>query len=58
MSQVQYWILLSDGIYPRWATIVKTIPLPQGAKAKLFAKRQEGHEESIWGSSSSLCHHP
>ena len=32
---------LSDSIYPRWATIVKTIPLPQGAKAKLFAKHQE-----------------
>jgi len=32
---------LSDDIYPRWAAFVKTIPLPQGAKAKLFIKRQE-----------------
>ncbi|XP_028122728.1 uncharacterized protein LOC114319867 [Camellia sinensis] len=32
---------LTDGIYPRWATIVKTISQPQGAKRQLFARMQE-----------------
>ena len=38
---------LSDGIYPRWATFVKTIPLPQGAKTKLFAERQESVRKDV-----------
>jgi len=29
---------LSDGIYPRWATFVKTVPLPQSVKDGLFAE--------------------
>ncbi|XP_008680649.2 uncharacterized protein [Zea mays] len=32
---------LADGIYPSWATFVKTIPEPQGNKRKYFAKAQE-----------------
>ena len=28
---------LTDVIYPKWATFVKTIPSPQGHKRKLFA---------------------
>jgi hypothetical protein len=32
---------LIDGIYPSWATFVKTIPEPQGNKKKYFAKAQE-----------------
>ena len=38
---------LSDGIYPRWTTFVKTIRLPQGPKAKLFAERQEAVRKDI-----------
>jgi hypothetical protein len=32
---------LTDGIYPSWATFVKTIGQPQGNKQKYFAKAQE-----------------
>ena len=32
---------LANGIYPKWATFVKTIPSPQGQKQKLFAAAQE-----------------
>jgi hypothetical protein len=38
---------LSDGIYPEWATFVKSIPMPQGDKRKLFAKHQEGARKDI-----------
>jgi len=38
---------LSDSIYPRWATFVKTIPLPLGAKAKLFVERQESVRKDV-----------
>ena len=38
---------LSDGIYPKWATFVKTIHLPQGPKARLFAERQESVRKDV-----------
>jgi hypothetical protein len=31
---------LADGIYPSWATFVKTISEPQGNKKKYFTKTQ------------------
>jgi hypothetical protein len=37
---------LSDGIYPEWATFVKSISMPQGDKRKLFAQHQEGALQS------------
>ena len=38
---------LADGIYPEWATLVKTIPRPQGRKNKLFAKAQESYRKDV-----------
>lgn len=38
---------LADGIYPPWATLVKTIPSPVGRKKKHFAKRQEGARNDV-----------
>ena len=38
---------LSDGIYPKWATFVKTVPLPQGLKNKLFAVHQESVRNDV-----------
>ncbi|KAL9676081.1 hypothetical protein QQ045_004294 [Rhodiola kirilowii] len=38
---------LTDGIYPEWATFVKTIPRPQGEKRKLFSKYQEGQRKDV-----------
>ncbi|XP_059668843.1 uncharacterized protein LOC132313925 [Cornus florida] len=32
---------LFDGIYPKWVTLMQTIPYPTIAKEKLFAQRQE-----------------
>jgi hypothetical protein len=38
---------LADGIYPEWATFVKSIPLPQNDKIKLFAKHQEEARKDV-----------
>ncbi|XP_028111038.1 uncharacterized protein LOC114309506 [Camellia sinensis] len=38
---------LADGIYPRWATIMKTISQPQGAKRQLVARMQEACRKDI-----------
>ncbi|CAL5441083.1 unnamed protein product [Camellia sinensis] len=38
---------LADGIYPRWAMIVKTISQPQGAKRQLFARIQEACRKDV-----------
>ena len=38
---------LTYGIYPEWATFVKTIPQPQGEKRKLFAQYQEGQRKDV-----------
>ena len=38
---------LTDGIYPNWSTFIKSIPLPQGPKAELFAKHQESTRKDV-----------
>ncbi|XP_028105572.1 uncharacterized protein LOC114304619 [Camellia sinensis] len=38
---------LADGIYPRLATIVKTISQPQGAKRQLFVRMQEACQKDV-----------
>jgi len=42
---IEYY--LSDGIYPRWGTFVKSVPLPQSAKDRLFAERQEAVRKDV-----------
>ncbi|XP_006397474.2 uncharacterized protein LOC18015395 [Eutrema salsugineum] len=38
---------LTDGIYPKWATFVQSIKLPQGPKASCFATTQEGVRKDV-----------
>ncbi|XP_038688859.1 putative nuclease HARBI1 [Tripterygium wilfordii] len=38
---------LADGIYPSWATFLKSIPLPQTMKTKHFARCQEGVRKDV-----------
>ena len=38
---------LADGIYPEWATFVKTISRPQSAKHKLYANYQESARKDV-----------
>ena len=38
---------LFDDIYPKWATFVKTTPLSQGPKTRLFDERQESVRKDV-----------
>ncbi|XP_023644418.1 uncharacterized protein LOC111832345, partial [Capsella rubella] len=38
---------LTDGIYPKWATFIQSIRLPQGLKPSLFATYQEGVRKDV-----------
>ncbi|XP_033146928.1 uncharacterized protein LOC103869787 [Brassica rapa] len=38
---------LADGIYPKWATFIQSIRLPQGPKNCLFAKNQEAVRKDV-----------
>ena len=38
---------LADGIYPEWPVFIKTIPLPQSEKDRLFARYQEGARNDV-----------
>uniref|UniRef100_A0A0D3AAC5 DDE Tnp4 domain-containing protein n=1 Tax=Brassica oleracea var. oleracea TaxID=109376 RepID=A0A0D3AAC5_BRAOL len=38
---------LTDGIYPKWATFIQSIPLPQGPKAALFSQHQEAVRKDV-----------
>jgi hypothetical protein len=46
-TQYNMGYYLADGIYPQWATLVKTIPMPQGDKRKLFAQHQEAARKDV-----------
>uniref|UniRef100_A0A0D3AII7 Myb-like domain-containing protein n=1 Tax=Brassica oleracea var. oleracea TaxID=109376 RepID=A0A0D3AII7_BRAOL len=38
---------LTDGIYPKWATFIQSIPIPQRPKAVLFAQHQEAVRKDV-----------
>uniref|UniRef100_A0A0D3BC02 No apical meristem-associated C-terminal domain-containing protein n=1 Tax=Brassica oleracea var. oleracea TaxID=109376 RepID=A0A0D3BC02_BRAOL len=38
---------LTDGIYPKWATFIQSISIPQGPKAVLFAQQQEAVRKDV-----------
>ncbi|XP_059669480.1 uncharacterized protein LOC132314665 [Cornus florida] len=38
---------LSDGIYPKWETLIQTIPHPTTTKENLFAQRQEAVRKDV-----------
>ncbi|WVZ79761.1 hypothetical protein U9M48_027302 [Paspalum notatum var. saurae] len=46
-NQYNMGYYLADGIYPEWATFVKTIPLPYNDRHKLFAERQEAARKDV-----------
>ncbi|XP_024006097.1 uncharacterized protein LOC112082808 [Eutrema salsugineum] len=54
--KVQYWVnghkyklpyYLTDGIYPKWATFIPSIPIPEGDKATRFATAQESYRKDV-----------
>ncbi|XP_024014636.1 uncharacterized protein LOC112088521 [Eutrema salsugineum] len=54
--KVNFWVnghqyhlayYLTDGIYPKWATFIQSIPLPQGEKATMFATKQESARKTL-----------
>ena len=38
---------LTEGIYPKWATSIQSIPIPHGPKAVLFAQRKEAVRKDV-----------
>ncbi|KAI5016737.1 hypothetical protein ZWY2020_006588 [Hordeum vulgare] len=46
-KEYQLGYYLVDGIYPEWAAFVKSIPMAQTEKHKLFAKHQEGARKDV-----------
>ncbi|CAN1185621.1 hypothetical protein LINPERHAP2_LOCUS37664 [Linum perenne] len=47
MGETTTWGTTSLMVYHNWATFVKSIPLPQGPKHKLFAKKQEAARKDV-----------
>lgn len=47
MKEYQHGYYLVDGIYPKWAAFVKSIPMAQTDKHKLFAAHQEGARKDV-----------
>jgi hypothetical protein len=46
-KEYQLGYYLVDGIYPEWAAFVKSIPMAQTEKHKLFAQYQEGARKDV-----------
>ena len=46
-DRITWGTTLVYGIYPEWAIFVKTIPLPQNDKDKLFATHQTGARKYV-----------
>ncbi|KAL0742324.1 hypothetical protein Bca4012_083837 [Brassica carinata] len=46
-NQYRMAYYLTDGIYPKWATFIQSISLPQGPQAVLFAQHQEAARKDV-----------
>ena len=46
-TDYHYGYYLTDGIYPKWATFIQSISLPQGPKKSLFATTQESVRKDV-----------